>query len=235
MKKVLKILLEILVTFMCAICAVSAFGLYISATVGVSGESMKPTIHESGSNVKIWTNFYNIERGDIIVFYRPDDAETHPIEDNPARQKVTFGEFFETVGDTIKSFFSAFDSDFKLSHTGVTEVDGYSIIIKRVIAVSGDTVRIRNSKLYIQYGSEGEFVLQDEDYINSPMVSATDTVSGKYGVYDGEWVVAENELFVMGDNRNISYDSEDYGPISTVQVWGKVYLLKQDDKSQILD
>lgn len=68
-------------------------------------------------------------------------------------------------------------------------------IIKRVIAVGGDTVYIdfENSKVYVN-GTEIY-----EPYINEPTRTS----------YDIEFpvTVEEGKVFVMGDNRNVSLDS----------------------------
>ncbi len=68
-------------------------------------------------------------------------------------------------------------------------------IIKRVIAVGGDTVYIdfESSKVYVN-GAE-----IDEPYINEPTKT-------KYDV-DFPITVDEGKVFLMGDNRNISLDS----------------------------
>lgn len=83
-------------------------------------------------------------------------------------------------------------------------------IVKRVIAVAGDHIRItENGDVYVN----GE--LQDEEYV------FIDGPSRKYIVDDD---VEEGEIFVMGDHRNDSYDSRDprVGMISVDSVLGKV-------------
>ena len=82
-------------------------------------------------------------------------------------------------------------------------------IVKRVIGVAGDTVKVQDNRVYLN----GEPL--DEPYINPDM----DTI-------DGEWTVGEDEIFCMGDNRNNSLDSRVGGPIPLSKVEGKCFLIK---------
>lgn len=86
-------------------------------------------------------------------------------------------------------------------------------IIKRVIALEGDTIRFDfdAGKVYLN-GEELE-----EDYIATPTNAEWDSVSGK------DYVVPDGCVFVMGDNRNGSTDSRDnrVGFIDTDLIMGK--------------
>ncbi|EMH2710047.1 signal peptidase I [Clostridioides difficile] len=80
-------------------------------------------------------------------------------------------------------------------------------IIKRVIAVEGDTLKIVNNKLYINDK------LIEENYINDKMQTS-----------DLEIKIPKDKIFVMGDNRNNSIDSRSsiVGLIDQKDIEGKV-------------
>ncbi len=85
-------------------------------------------------------------------------------------------------------------------------------VIKRIIGLPGETVKIEDSKIYIN----GE-VLEDK-YFDGTYES---------GYAQNEIKVGNNQYFVMGDNRNLSEDSrfEYIGNISEENIIGKAWLI----------
>ncbi len=80
-------------------------------------------------------------------------------------------------------------------------------LIKRVIGLPGDDIRVANGQVYVN----GQLI--SEPYIaQSPL-------------YSGEWTVTEGNLFVLGDNRNNSNDSKDWGLLPFDQVVGKASVI----------
>lgn len=84
--------------------------------------------------------------------------------------------------------------------------------IKRVIALSGEEIKIENNQVII-HGKEGEAVILDE----SEYLAREEETSGEMAL-----TLKDNEYFVMGDNRSFSSDSRAWGPIKKKDVIGKV-------------
>lgn len=82
-------------------------------------------------------------------------------------------------------------------------------LIKRVIAIPGDHLIIKDSKVYIN----GE--VQNEPYIHNEYTSG-----------DIDVVIPQNEVFVMGDNRENSRDSRssDVGLVNEDDIIGEVMI-----------
>ena len=79
--------------------------------------------------------------------------------------------------------------------------------IKRVIGLPGDQIHITAGRVYING------VILTEPYLVVP------TNSG------GDWTVPENNLFVLGDNRNGSSDSRAWGMVPMGNVIGKAEVI----------
>ncbi len=79
-------------------------------------------------------------------------------------------------------------------------------LIKRIIGLPNDKIKVENGKLYINNKEV------KENYINSYTAS-----------YDfDEITLKDNEYFVMGDNRYNSYDSRNFGTITKNNIIGRV-------------
>jgi signal peptidase I len=78
--------------------------------------------------------------------------------------------------------------------------------IKRVIGVAGDRVRIENGQVYVN----GEAL--EEDYVPTDYADARSY---------NEIRVPSHTYFVLGDHRNMSSDSREFGPVSDRLIYGK--------------
>lgn len=82
--------------------------------------------------------------------------------------------------------------------------------IKRIIGLPGDHVEMKDGQIYIN----GEPI--DEPYV----LDLCRTVTCR----DREWFIGDDEYFVLGDNRNASQDSHDFGPIKREQIIGQAWV-----------
>jgi len=79
--------------------------------------------------------------------------------------------------------------------------------IKRVIGLPGDSIRVSNGDVYV-----------NDAIIDEPYIAAQPR-------YNGNWNVGENELFVLGDNRNNSSDSHSWGSVPLENVIGEAVFI----------
>ena len=87
----------------------------------------------------------------------------------------------------------------------ITFTQDGNLMIKRLIALPGETVEIRQGAIYI----DGQ--VYDEPYEAIAPIYEQQTLQ-----------LGENEYYVLGDNRAESVDSHDFGPITSEVIQGRV-------------
>jgi signal peptidase I len=92
-------------------------------------------------------------------------------------------------------------------------------LIKRVIALEGETIEIRSCDVYI----DGD--LLDEPYLSEESQALSDPTA-RCGQADmPALTVPDGDVFVMGDNRANSSDSRMFGPIDTDLIRGRAFVV----------
>ncbi len=91
--------------------------------------------------------------------------------------------------------------------------DSSQRFIKRIIGLPGETVEIKDGKITI-YKEGVPQVLNESEYL----------FSGVSTLGDINVTLSENEYFVLGDNRDFSYDSRRFGSFSKDRIIGRVIL-----------
>jgi len=90
-------------------------------------------------------------------------------------------------------------------------------LIKRVIAVGGDTVEIRDKTVYVN----GQAIDDPHAYFESGVGSGEVQIRDDYGPKR----VPDKHIFVLGDNRDKSYDSRFWGSLNVNDVKGKAFVI----------
>jgi len=174
-------IIEWIFYFLGAVVVASLLQSQLFALTTVHQSSMQNTLMEGHTLIidKLSYQFSKPERGDIIVFLRGEDTRG----------------FVNRYKVFLRDVELRFRKSFRTNR-----------LIKRVIAVEGDKIDIRDGKVYIN----GEL-------LNEPYVKGiTPEMEMNYPL-----VVPEGHVFVMGDNRENSLDSRSFGPIPVSSVEGK--------------
>ena len=185
------------ITIIAAVFIAIIINTYFFRISKVSGNSMLQTYHD-GDIVYISRAPYifgNPDRNDIVIF----DSELKP-----------------------RNFLIEIKEAFKynvISYSLFNVEQPTNYYIKRVIATGGDKLRIDESGVYVND------TLVDESYVYVPSNESIKLTGGrKFSIDDlkAGITIPENEVFVMGDNRNHSTDSRIIGCVPKEDIIGKV-------------
>ncbi len=114
----------------------------------------------------------------------------------------------------ISTYFNSYDRGDIVVLNG-KDMPGYThseYLIKRIVGLPGETVRIADGSVYIKPKDGDEFYLLEENYLPEGLA----TTVMEYGLSKGydEITLADNEYFCLGDNRPVSNDSRTLGPFT---------------------
>lgn len=144
--------------------------------------------------------------GTILLFFKPIVVKQESMQPTFYSNDyvIVSRQAYNLFGDVERGDVIVFKSDL------VDENGEQKHLIKRVIAVGGDTIEIRDGYVYLN----GEML--DEPYV------AEKGISGEMGSV----TVEEGKMFVMGDNRRVSQDSRspELGQVEESSIVGKVVL-----------
>ena len=193
---------DILEWIFCIVVAV-VLALFVRYFVGtptiVKQPSMFPTLKENQRLIlsRVGRTMKKLpERGDIITFEAPSEIYTTEENYNNSYPVAAYNNKHSGFGKFVYNFLEI----------------GKVSYIKRVIAVPGEHVEIKDGGVYIN-GSKLE-----ENYLQPGVV--TDSLGGVYT----DFTVPENCVFAMGDNRPQSTDCRRFGCIPLEKIEGKVKL-----------
>jgi len=173
---------DVLETILPALLIVLVVNAFLAQATRVEGQSMEPTLHNNQRLVieKVSYRFHPPRRGDIVVFRLPNQY-VPPLT--------------ERVAAMIRTVLTR-------SHTAAWP----DPLIKRVIGLPGETVEIREGRVYINGVQLAE---PYETQLTLPDL--------------GPRVIAPGHVFVLGDNRGGSNDSRAFGEVPLSDIIGRAW------------
>lgn len=205
-KAVLKDIFEWIYCIVIAVVLALLIKYYVGTPTIVNQTSMYPTFNDKDRLIlnRLYRTFKTTpQRGDIITFEAPSVSYING-------EKADLNNPTAIYKNGPEGIFS------KLIYN-VAEI-GKTSYIKRVIALPGEHIQIKDGKVYIN-GEELK-----EDYLPEGTITdslATDNTAGGQFL---DLIVPEGTVFVMGDNRSHSADSRKFGCIPYEKIEGKVVL-----------
>ena len=210
--------------FLIAFCIVAflVFGFFTTHTYyRIQGASMEPGIARSGYSCYI-TPQLSYTYGDIVISY---DEEKHK---NPVIKRV-----IATGGDQVGFYLNTTpaQSGFQYNFYQIILIKKHNptpILLKEEYLYAGITnPTLQNEKL-----SNNIYTYQD--FLTSPAITPKLTDF----FYNGQLIkllpLAENEVFILGDNRKVSEDSSNYGAVPLASIQGKVEYIFETSTPTIL-
>lgn len=199
----IKEIMEWIICIIIAVILALIVRYYIGTPTIVQQTSMYPTLKP---NERLWLNRLERttnkmpQRGDIITFEAPSQIKIE-------KEDIDYDNAVAKYENEPKSILGKFTYH-------VLELNKKSYI-KRVIALPGEYVEIKEGSVYIN----GEKL--EEDYLQDGVI--TDMMNGsKDQNYFTDFTVPENCVFAMGDNRTGSTDCRAFGCIPLEKIEGKV-------------
>ena len=195
----LKNILEWIYCIIIAVVIAILIKYFVGTPTIVKQTSMWPTLEQNDRLIlnRLPRTFGEMpERGDIITFEAPSNNAT--------------GLTAEEIDNPIAKYDNEPTTWWRKFTYHVLEI-GKESYIKRVIALPGEHVEIKDGKVYIN----GEEL--DEPYLTD------DVITEPTGVLN-DFIVPENTVFAMGDNREGSKDCRAFGCIPLERIESKVVI-----------
>lgn len=199
MNEKVKDILEWIYCIVIAVILALLFRFYIGTPTVVQMVSMKPTLVEGQ---RLWLNRWvrttkqMPKKGDIITFEAPSRTSYNTYDKaNNSNPIAKYNNEPTGLWNQFRYYVLEFGKD---------------SYIKRVIALPGEHVEITNGNVYIN----GEQL--KEDYLPEGIVTDSEGLD--------DFVVPENCVFAMGDNRSHSTDCRAFGCIPLEKIESKVWI-----------
>lgn len=113
---------------------------------------------------------------------------------------------YPTLSDSDVCMARKFDVEPKRYDIVIAKVEGQTLI-KRVIGLPGETLQVIDGAVYI----DGKIANEEYNFFTADM-----------GVLESPYTIGEDEYFLMGDNREGSCDSREFGSVKMEDIKGIV-------------
>lgn len=202
---------DVMETILPALLIVLVVNVFLAQATRVEGQSMEPNIHDNQRLVveKLSYRLHLPERGDIVVLKPPKSRSL------PPDQRIV--SWFCTVlpldcDELLRELLNSLGERYPAPQIEAA-LDKYleslkipDPLIKRVIALPGETLEIKNGYVYIN----GQVL--EEPYLGQLTFG---NVSSR--------VISPGHVFVLGDNRSASNDSRSFGEVALSNIVGRAW------------
>lgn len=166
-------------------------------------ETIHEIKHKKAKKDMSWKSFFLLLI--LIILFRIFVLEPHNVSGSSMDNTFKDGDY--VLVDKLSYRFKTPKAGDVIVFNPPASIENKSRFIKRIIAVPGETVEVKEAGTYINQK------LIPEDF-----------VIYKSGKTSNPALLEDNQYFVMGDNRYVSYDSRYWGPIKKDEIQGRVLL-----------
>lgn len=140
----------------------------------------------------------------LVLYFLIDSVLARVRVENVSMQPTLVPEEFVLVNKLAYRLGDVSYGDVVIFHYPLNPNEDY---IKRAIGLPGDVITVQNGQVMVNG------VVLDEPYIMAAPI------------YSNTWTVPEGQIFVLGDNRNLSSDSHNWGFVPMENLVGKALLV----------
>jgi signal peptidase I len=153
----------------------------------------------------------------VVQAFQIPSASMYPtlhVGDHILVNKFVYGLSVPLVGTRLMPFSAPQRGDVVVF---VYPVDPSKDFVKRVVAVAGDVVEIRDTRVVVN----GQVWDDPHGYFDDEMGRHASGLRGHYGPA----TVPDGKVFLLGDNRDHSYDSRFWGFVDVRNIKGKAFFI----------